>query len=85
MHIRIDFMHRHLIGSSTRINGKYSGLVAVVHEDRRDPRQHIVRVLAGRASPAFSLVLRPEQERELVLGTASGIDAARKMKVVALR
>lgn len=56
VHIRIDFMHRHLIGSSTRINGKYSGLVAVVHEDRRDPRQHIVRVLAGRASPAFSLV-----------------------------
>jgi hypothetical protein len=30
--------------------------VAVVNEDRSLARQHIVRVLAGRASPAFSLV-----------------------------
>ncbi|GGS04796.1 hypothetical protein GCM10010269_49690 [Streptomyces humidus] len=27
-----------------------------MHKDRRSPRQHIVRVRAGRASPAFSLV-----------------------------
>jgi hypothetical protein len=39
--------------------------VAVVNEDWRAPRQHIVRVRAGRSSPAFSLVIefRPVRGR----------------------
>ena len=32
--------------------------IAVVNEDRRGPRQHIVRVLRGTPLPAFSLVKR---------------------------